>query len=67
MNYRKLTELTAEVHQVGVNYNQVVKLLHCNTADKSVQALLKELIRLTKELIAPQEKTVSLTIDYRER
>ena len=31
--YRKLTELTAEVHRIGVNYNQVVKLLHCYTAD----------------------------------
>ena len=30
---RKLTELTAEVHRIGVNYNQVVKLLHCYTAD----------------------------------
>lgn len=48
--YCKLTELTAEVHRIGVNYNQVVKLLHCYTADKSVQALLKELVGLTKEL-----------------
>ena len=64
--YRKLTELTAEVHRIGVNYNQVVKLLHCYTADKSVQALLKELVELTKELTALQEKTVSLTIDYRD-
>ena len=65
--YRKLTELTAEVHRIGVNYNQVVKLLHCYTADKSVQALLKELVGLTKELTALQEKTMNLTIDYRER
>ena len=65
--YRKLTEFTAEVYRIGVNYNQVVKLLHCYTADKSVQALLKELVRLTKELTALQEKTMSLTLDYRER
>ena len=37
------------------------------TADKSIQALLRELIGLTKELTALQEKAVSLTIDYRER
>lgn len=45
----------------------MVKLLHCYTADKSVQALLKELVGLTKKLTALQEKTVSLTIDYQER
>lgn len=63
----KLSELTAEVHRIGVNYNQVVRLMHLYTAEKSVKALLQELIRQTKELTALQEKTVSLTIDYRDR
>ena len=63
--YCKLTELTAEVHRIGVNYNQVVKLLHCYTADKSVQALLKELINLTNEVTRLQQQAVELTEDYR--
>ena len=25
--YRKLSELTAQVHKIGVNYNQVIRLL----------------------------------------
>jgi hypothetical protein len=41
--------------------------MHLYTAEKNIQALLRELIGLTKELTALQEKTVSLTIDYRER
>ncbi len=65
--YRKLSELTAQVHKIGVNYNQVVRLMRLYTAEKSIQALLRELIGLTKELTALQEKAVSLTIDYRER
>ena len=65
--YRKLSELTAQVHRIGTNYNQVVRLMHLYTAEKNIQALLRELIGLTKELTALQEKTVSLTIDYRER
>ena len=32
-----------------------------------VKALLQELVGLTKELTALQEKAVSLTIDYRDR
>lgn len=64
---RKLSELTAEVHRIGVNYNQVVRLMRLYTAEKSVKALLQELVGLTKELTALQEKAVSLTIDYREK
>ncbi|CQB90250.1 Uncharacterised protein [Chlamydia trachomatis] len=65
--YRKLSELTAQVHKIGTNYNQIVRLMHLYTAEKSIQALLRELIGLTKELTALQEKAVSLTIDYRDR
>ena len=62
--YRKLSELTAQVYKIGVNYNQVVRLMRLYTA---TQTLLQELIHLTKELTALQEQTVSLTINYRER
>ena len=48
--YRKLSKLTAQVHKIGTNYNQVVRLMHLYTAEKSVKALLQELILLTKEL-----------------
>lgn len=65
--YRKLSKLTAQVHKIGTNYNQVVRLMHLYTAEKSIQALLHELILLTKELTILQEQTVSLTIDYREK
>ena len=65
--YRKLSELTAQVHKIGMKYNQVVRLLHITEREITTQTLLQELIRLTKELTALQEQTVSLTIDYRER
>ena len=65
--HRKLSELTAQVHKIGINYNQVVRFLHITERETTTQNLLQELIHLTKELIALQEQTVSLTIDYRER
>ena len=65
--YRKLSELTAQVHRIGTNYNQVVRLMHLYTAEKSVKALLHELILLTKELTILQEQTVSVTVDYRKK
>ena len=65
--HRKLSELTAQVHKIGVNYNQVVRLMRLYTAEKSVKTLLQELILLTEELTVLQEQTVSLTIDYRKK
>ena len=65
--YCKLSELTAQVHKIGTNYNQVVRLMHLYTAEKSVKALLQELILLTKELTVLQQQTMSLTVDYRKK
>ena len=65
--HRKLSELTAQVHKIGINYNQVVRFLHITERETTTQTLLQELIGLAQELTALQEQTVSLTIDYRER
>ena len=64
---KSAVEYYREVHKIGVNYNQVVRFLHITERETTTQTLLQELIRLTKELTALQEKAVSLTIDYRER
>ena len=63
---RKLSELTAEVHRIGVNYNQVVRLMHFNTTEKSVKALLQELINFTNEIKSLQELAINLTVDFRK-
>ena len=34
--HRKLSELTAQVHKIGTNYNQIVRLKHLYTAEKSI-------------------------------
>ena len=65
--YRKLSELTAQVYKIGVNYNQVVRLMRLYTADKSVKALLRELINLTNEIKSIQEQAMDLTIEFRKK
>ena len=65
--YRKLSELTAQVHKIGTNYNQVVRLMHLYTAENSVKALLQELIQQTKELTVLKEKTLKLSNEYKDR
>ena len=65
--YRKLSELTAQVHNIGTNYNQVVRLMHLYTAEQSVKALLRELINLTNEIKSIQEQAMDLTIEFRKK
>ena len=65
--YRKLSELTAQVHKIGTNYNQVVRLMHLYTAEKSIQALLREFINLTNEIKPIQEQAINLTVDFRKK
>jgi len=65
--YRKLSKLTAQVHKIGTNYNQVVRLMHLYTAEKSVKALLRELINLTNEIKSIQEQAMDLTIAFRKK
>ena len=65
--HRKLSELTAQVHKIGTNYNQVVRLMHLYTAEKSVKALLRELINLTNEIKSIQEQAMDLTIAFRKK
>ena len=65
--YRKLSELTAQVHKIGTNYNQVVRLMHLYTAEKSVKALLRELIKLTNEIKSIQEQAMDLTVEFRKK
>jgi hypothetical protein len=54
--YNKLTELVALFRKVGVNYNQVVKLLHSRYNDKMAWALMEKLHKLTTELMETGRK-----------
>ena len=65
--HRKLSELTAQVHKIGTNYNQVVRLMHLYTSDKNVKSLLRELINLTNEIKSIQEQAMDLTVDFRKK
>ena len=64
--YRKLSELTAQIHKIGVLYNQAVRAINSYHSVKTAQILLEKLEQLSARIIALQEQAVSLTIDYRK-
>ena len=65
--YRKLSELTAQIHKIGVLYNQTVRAINSYHSVKTAQILLEKLEHLSVQIIALQEQTISLTIDYRKK
>ena len=65
--YRKLSELTAQIHKIGVLYNQVVRAINAYHSVKTAQIMLEKLERLSAQIIEPQQKTIDLTIDYRSK
>jgi len=64
--YRKLSELTAQIHKIGVLYNQAVRAINSYHSVKTAQILLEKLAQLSAQIIALQEQAISLTIDYRK-
>ena len=65
--YRKLSELTAQIHKIGVLYNQTVRAINSYHSVKTAQILLEKLEHLSAQIIALQEQAISLTIDYRRK
>ena len=64
--YRKLSELTAQIHKIGVLYDQAVRAINSYHSVKTAQILLEKLEQLSAQIIALQEQAISLTIDYRK-
>ena len=65
--YRKLSELTAQIHKIGVLYNQSVRAINSYHSVKTAQILLEKLEKLSAQIITLQEQAIRLTIDYRKR
>lgn len=65
--HRKLSELTSQIHKIGILYNQVVRAINSYHSVKTAQILLGKLAELLGQIIALQEQAVALTIDFRER
>ena len=53
--YRKLSELTAQIHKIGVLYNQTVRAINSYHSIKTAQIMLEKLEKLSAQIIALQE------------
>jgi hypothetical protein len=63
----RLTAFYAQYRAVGVNYNQVVKELHCHFSQKKARALLYKLEKATMELVTIHKQIIDLTVELERK
>jgi len=62
--YMRLTSFHSQFRSVGVNYNQVVKLLYKNFSEKKAAAYLYKLEKQTIEMAVLCRKIIHLTEEF---
>ena len=62
--YMRLTTLYGQFRAVGVNYNQIVKLLYSKFSEKKASAYLYRLEKLTIEMAMLCRKIMELTEEF---
>jgi len=62
--YMRLTTLYGQFRSVGVNYNQIVKLLYGNFSEKKAAAYLYKLEKQTAEMAILCQKIIQLTAEF---
>lgn len=62
--YMRLTSFHSQFRSVGVNYNQIVKLLYKNFSEKKAAAYLYKLEKQTAEMAELFKKVVKITEEF---
>jgi K+/H+ antiporter YhaU regulatory subunit KhtT len=65
--YMRLTNFYSQFRAVGVNYNQVVKILYRNFSEKKAAAYLYELEKETIEMAKLIQEMMRLTQEFEEK
>ncbi|MDR6920009.1 conjugal transfer protein MobA [Chryseobacterium sp. 2987] len=65
--YMRLTSFHSQFRAVGVNYNQIVRLLYTHFSEKKAAALLFKLEKQTIEMVELFKKVVQLTEEFNQK
>ena len=64
--YIRLTEFHKQFQAVGNNYNQAVKAIKTNFGEKRAYALLRNLEKVTIDLVVLSKRIIMLTREFEE-
>src|SRR5690606_1768471 len=62
--YMRLTSFHSQFRSVGVNYNQIIKLLYRNFSEKKAAAFLYKLEKQTAEMAMLCQKNIQITEEF---
>jgi len=65
--YRKLSQLTAQIHKIGILYNQTVKAINSYQSIKTAQIILQKSEQYPQQMIILEQQAIELTLDYQKR
>ncbi|UZT98958.1 hypothetical protein ODZ84_05145 [Chryseobacterium fluminis] len=65
--YMRLTSFHSQFRTVGVNYNQIVKILYHNFSEKKAASLLYKLEKNTVKLVDIFKKVMQLTEEFDQK
>ena len=65
--YRILSELIAQIHKIGVLYNQTVRAINSYHSVKTSQLLLEKLEKLSAQITTLQQRAIQLTEQFDNR
>ena len=65
--YRKLSSITAQMHKIGILYNQTVKAINSYHSVKAAQIMLQRLAQFSQQIIILEQQAIELTLDYQKR
>ena len=63
--YRKLSELTGQIHKIGVLYNQAVRAINAYHSPKTAVVMLRKLEGYAADIHRLQERVIALTESFR--
>ena len=65
--YRKLSSITAQMHKIGILYNQTVRAINSYHSVKVAQVMLQRLELYSQQIIILEQQAIELTLDYQKR
>lgn len=65
--HTRLTNLYSQFRSIGVNYNQVVKILYRNFSEKKASAYLYKLENQTSEMAQLCREIIDLTLEFEKK
>ncbi len=65
--YRKLSQLTAQIHKIGILYNQTVKAINSYHSVKAAQVMLQRLELYSQQIITLAQQAIELILNYQKR